>query len=133
LLKRNFNLKFAFPRIKQFTVNDWLFVFVYLCFFLGGTLFLLSRASDQALTSPWQVAGWQFFCFYLPEVMKNVAKEIEKFKNIPVLDALDIILPKFGFRFKFHFTEILIDVAYQFPNYINLFYYSGSASQRLTK
>lgn len=30
-------------------------------------------------------------------------------------------MPIFGLNFKFHWTEILIDVAYQYPKYIDLF------------
>ena len=63
----------------------------------------------------------KFFCFYLPKVIPLLASKIEKFENKTVNEALDILLPIFGYKFKFHWTEILIDVAYQFPNRIDLF------------
>jgi len=112
LLKRNFNLKFAFPRIKQFTVNDWLFVFVYLCFFLGGTLFLLSRASDQAITSPWQVAGWQFFCFYLPATAIVVLTALKKNKAFNVLIILH-------FWLSFSIALLIYKIGYGFDPFIH--------------
>ncbi len=63
----------------------------------------------------------KFFCYYLPKVMKKTSETITAFDNVGVLDALRNILPIFGFNFKFHWTEILIDVAYQFPQFINLY------------
>jgi len=63
----------------------------------------------------------EFFCKYLPKVTRECAKIIKSFKNKGVLEALEVILPTFGFNLKFHWTESLIDVAYQFPEYINLY------------
>jgi hypothetical protein len=63
----------------------------------------------------------EFFTMYLPEVIKDCAKEIEKFKNVSVIEALNNILPIFKFNFKFHWTEVLIDLAYQYPEKINLY------------
>lgn len=63
----------------------------------------------------------EFFCKYLPLKISDVSLKIRKFDNIGVKDALEIVLPEFGFNFKFHWTEILIDIAYQFPEYIDLF------------
>lgn len=63
----------------------------------------------------------EFFCFYLPQAMKSIAKEIDGFHDITVSEALDKILPLFKFNLRFHWTEILIDVAYQFPTKIDLF------------
>lgn len=61
-----------------------------------------------------------FFCTYLPETIPRVAKLLLQLKSSSVVDALKIILPEFGFNMKFHWTEILIDTAYQFPELINL-------------
>jgi hypothetical protein len=63
----------------------------------------------------------KFFCHYLPQVLKQVAGKIDGFKNISVVDALDQLIPIFGFNLKFLLTELLIDVAYQYPDYIDLF------------
>ncbi len=63
----------------------------------------------------------KFLTLYLPMIMTQVASEIQNLENSGVVEALEIVLPVFGFNFKFHWTEILIDVAYQFPEKINLF------------
>lgn len=63
----------------------------------------------------------KFFTQYLPLVIPRVSKIISSFENISVVDALAKILPVFGFNFTFHWTEILIDIAYQHPRQINLF------------
>lgn len=63
----------------------------------------------------------EFFCLYLPQIIPTIAQLIESFSHTTVNAALTKILPVFGFNFKFHWTEILIDVAYQFPKKINLF------------
>lgn len=63
----------------------------------------------------------QFICDYLPSIMQSVAKEIETWESISVVDGVDRILPIFGFNLSFLWTEVLIDVAYQFPHHINLF------------
>lgn len=69
--------------------------------------------------------GWktreEFFCFYLPKVMKKCAKCIRTFERESVIGALKKVLPIFWVNFNFHRTEALIDVAYQFPQYIDLF------------
>lgn len=62
-----------------------------------------------------------FFTKYLPQVIPEVAKVIRNFKKESVIDALEKILPTFGFNLKFHWTEVLIDLAYQYPEYIDLF------------
>ncbi len=63
----------------------------------------------------------EFFCFYLPTVIKQVTEVIESFDKLSVVNALNQILPVFGLNFKFHWTEVLIDLAYQFPDHIDLY------------
>jgi len=63
----------------------------------------------------------EFFCKYLPLTIPKVAKEIRKFNRVGVVEALNRILPIFGFNMYFHWTEICIDIAYQYPQYIDLF------------
>lgn len=63
----------------------------------------------------------KFFCFYLPKIIPKLLNLIENFHNESVHDALAKILPLFGFNFKFHWTEVLIDIAYQYPEKIDLF------------
>lgn len=63
----------------------------------------------------------KFLTQYLPLTASNLASIIEDFEDKSVVEALGIILPAFNFNFKFHFTEILIDIAYQYPKKVNLF------------
>lgn len=62
-----------------------------------------------------------FFTQYLPLIIPKVSERLLHLKNVGVVEALKEILPIFGFNFTFHWTEILIDVAYQFPEIINLY------------
>ncbi len=63
----------------------------------------------------------KFFCMYYPKVICNIVDTIKTFKRECVIDALDKILPIFGFNLKFLWTEVLIDIAYQYPQYIDLY------------
>jgi len=63
----------------------------------------------------------EFFCLHLPKITKKCAEVIKSFENISVVKALVQLLPVFGFNFKFHWTEVLIDVAYQYPHRIDLY------------
>jgi hypothetical protein len=63
----------------------------------------------------------KFFCLYLPRVMKKVSKAIQCIDNESVSNGIAILAPILGFNFKFHLTELLIDVAYQYPNLIDLY------------
>lgn len=63
----------------------------------------------------------KFFCEYYPTIINKVAERITKFEELSVVEALKEILPTFGFNLKFLLTELLIDVAYQYPTYIDLF------------
>ncbi|OGC47330.1 hypothetical protein A2886_00085 [candidate division WWE3 bacterium RIFCSPHIGHO2_01_FULL_42_13] len=83
-----------------------------------GTAYIFPISTIQRSECPTRE---EFFCFYLPSVMKKITSAVEKFKNTTVLEALDTVFPLFGFNLKFHWTEILIDVAYQFPQLINLY------------
>ena len=62
-----------------------------------------------------------FITEYLPKVMKKVAGEIQIWQKMSVYDGVEKVLPLFGFRLHFLWTEVLIDVAYQFPEYLDLF------------
>lgn len=62
-----------------------------------------------------------FIAFYLPRIIQDCADTISSFKRASVTDILDAIIPIFGFNLKFHWTEVLIDTAYQYPEYIDLF------------
>lgn len=63
----------------------------------------------------------EFFCKYLPLIIPKVSEEIKKFNRVGVVEALDRILPILGFNMYFHWTEICIDIAYQYPHHIDLF------------
>ena len=64
----------------------------------------------------------EFFCGHLPQVMQELARQIQTFEQVSVNQALQELLPRFGFNLRFHWTEVLIDVAYQFPEYIDLYH-----------
>lgn len=63
----------------------------------------------------------EFFCFYLPEIVNRCAESIKQFDHLGVNEALSIVLPIFGFKLKFHWTEVFIDIAYQYPHLIDLY------------
>jgi hypothetical protein len=62
-----------------------------------------------------------FITKYLPSVLKDVSDEIATWKKESVYDGVGKVLPLFGFNLEFLWTEVLIDVAYQFPEHIDLF------------
>lgn len=62
-----------------------------------------------------------FITEYLPKVMKRIAKEINSWEKESVYDGVEKLLPLFGFNHRFLWTEVLIDVAYQYPEHVNLF------------
>lgn len=63
----------------------------------------------------------KFFCFELPRIVAKLAPLIQNFDSIGVAPAVQLLTKESGYNFYFHFTEILIDVAYQFPQLIDLF------------
>ncbi|MBI4993898.1 hypothetical protein HZC33_03020 [Candidatus Wolfebacteria bacterium] len=63
----------------------------------------------------------KFLCFYLPKIISKIAKLIQDQNKISISECLNKIIFIFKFNFKFHWTEILIDVAYQYPKFINLY------------
>jgi hypothetical protein len=63
----------------------------------------------------------KFLCFYLPKIMREMAGLIGGFRETGVSSALEKVLPLFGVRLHFLWTEVLIDTAYQYPELINLF------------
>ena len=62
-----------------------------------------------------------FITNYLPHIMQSIAKEITTWKKESVYNGLEKIIPIFGYNLRFLWTEVLIDVAYQFPQYVDLF------------
>jgi hypothetical protein len=63
----------------------------------------------------------KFITEYLPSIMNVVADEISQWKRKSVYDGVESILPLFKYNLRFLWTEVLIDVAYQFPQYVDLF------------
>ncbi len=63
----------------------------------------------------------EFWCFYLPEKIEEIAALVAKLKNATVLDTVERLTGILGINLRFHLTELLIDVAYQYPEYIDLF------------
>lgn len=62
-----------------------------------------------------------FITEFLPTVMHTIAKEITTWKKISVHEGVARILPLFGYNLAFLWTEVLIDVAYQYPEHLDLF------------
>jgi hypothetical protein len=63
----------------------------------------------------------KFFCLYYPLIVQKIAGIIDSFDRVSVVAALERILPVFGFNLRFLWTEVLIDIAYQYPSRIDLF------------
>lgn len=62
-----------------------------------------------------------FLTQYLPLVMRDIAAHISTWKKVGVDTGVGEVLSRFSFHLHFLWTEVLIDVAYQFPEYIDLF------------
>lgn len=62
-----------------------------------------------------------FIARYLPSVIKGIAGEITRWNRKSVYDGVASIIPLFKYSLYFLWTEVLIDVAYQFPEYVDLF------------
>ncbi len=62
-----------------------------------------------------------FIARYLMTVMSKVAGEISRWDKLSVVEGVQRVLPLFGFNLEFLWTEVLIDVAYQYPKYIDLY------------
>ena len=62
-----------------------------------------------------------FITNYLPKIIPAIAEEIATWHEVSVYEGVRRILPLFGYNLSFLWTEVLIDVAYQFPERINLF------------
>ncbi len=63
----------------------------------------------------------KFIAHYLPSVMNSIAQEVATWDRLSVYEGVHRILPLFGFNLKFLWTEVLIDVAYQYPARVDLF------------
>lgn len=72
------------------------------------------------LKSEWPTRE-KFITQYLPQVIEEIASEIETWEKISVSEGLEKLLPKFTFNLYFLWTEVLIDVAYQFPEHLDLY------------
>lgn len=62
-----------------------------------------------------------FITVYLPQIIGKIATEIETWDKVSVYDAVERIIPIFKFNLFFLWTEVCIDIAYQFPQYLDLF------------
>lgn len=62
-----------------------------------------------------------FITQHLPRVIKEVASEIERWDKLSVQEGVKRVVSIFGFNLSFLWTEVLIDVAYQYPEYVDLF------------
>lgn len=62
-----------------------------------------------------------FLTQYLPAIIHDITNEITSWKHKNVYDAVQRVVEIFGYSLKFHWTEVLIDAAYQYPEHFNLF------------
>lgn len=62
-----------------------------------------------------------FLTRHLPAAMKRVAEEIATWSGESVLTGIEKVMPLFGYNMAFLWTEVLIDVAYQYPDKVDLF------------
>lgn len=63
----------------------------------------------------------EFIAYYLPRIMHEISREIITWNKLSVFEGVRKILPLFKFNLEFLWTEVLIDVAYQFPDKIDLY------------
>lgn len=83
-----------------------------------GTPYVFPVSTIQRTDTPTRE---MFISFYLPSVMETIAAEIQTWKKLSVSEGIQNVIPLFGFNHTFLWTEVLIDVAYQYPEYIDLF------------
>lgn len=62
-----------------------------------------------------------FITQHLPKIMPRMAQEIQTWEKMSVAEGVERLLPLFGYNLSFLWTEVLIDVAYQFPAYMDLY------------
>lgn len=62
-----------------------------------------------------------FLTRHLPRVMERIANEISQWRQESVFAGVQKIMPLFQYNTAFLWTEVLIDVAYQYPDRVNLF------------
>lgn len=58
---------------------------------------------------------------HLPKHMHVIAEEIRTWNKESICAGVEKIIPRFGHNLIFLWTEVLIDIAYQFPEHIDLF------------
>jgi len=83
-----------------------------------GSAYVFPISTIQRSSTPTRET---FLAYHLPTVMPMIATEIESWRDRSVYDGIESILPLFGFNHHFLWTEVLIDVAYQFPERVDLF------------
>jgi hypothetical protein len=83
-----------------------------------GTPYVFPISAIQKSATPTREL---FITKLLPEKIPSVAAEIATWDRKSVHEGIEIILPLFGYNLSFLWTEVLIDVAYQFPYRIDLF------------
>lgn len=83
-----------------------------------GTPYVFPISVIQKSTTPTREL---FIAHYLPTIMQCIAEEISTWKKMSVIEGLKKVILLFGYNLSFLWTEVLIDVAYQYPEYIDLF------------
>lgn len=83
-----------------------------------GTPYVFPISVIQRSTTPTREL---FLIHHVPEVVPQVADDIRSWNKSSVYEGVAKVLPLFGFNLMFLWTEVLIDVAYQYPECIDLF------------
>lgn len=83
-----------------------------------GTPYVFPISAIQKSATPTREL---FLAEGLPARLPALAAEIGTWHRRSVFDGVNRLLPLFGFHLSFLWTEVLIDVAYQFPEHVDLF------------
>lgn len=83
-----------------------------------GTPYVFPVSAIQRSATPTREL---FIAHYLPHAIPPIAEEVARWRKESVFSGVEKVLPLFKFNLVFLWTEVLIDVAYQFPERLDLF------------
>lgn len=68
----------------------------------------------------WYNTREERLAYFLPSIIDNLITEISSWNKVGIVDWVNKLVAIFWVNIRFHITEFLIDLSYQFPQYINL-------------
>lgn len=68
----------------------------------------------------WYTNREERLAYFLPSIIDRLITEIKTWDKVGIVDWVARLIPIFWVNIRFHITEFLIDLAYQFPQYIDL-------------